>query len=292
MHISPNAQQSAGIAAVLAVTAVALRTRSSRGRLHVLGLAATEASIIAALYGLWQVVGRLSIMNADRAVERAVTIVRWQHDLHLPSEAALQRLILPHPWLVQAANAYYALVHGPALLAFLVWLFTRHRPAYRAQRNTIAVVTGVCLAVQFVPVAPPRMLSGFIDTGHLYHQSVYGAVGQGMSDQFSAMPSVHVAWALLIGLGVVAVGTSRWRWLVLLHPIVTVFVIVVTANHFWLDGIVAAAIIPLAWGIKAVARRLLDLARSLIPERDDGDLVIDLDGLAGRSAELGEQVVG
>ena len=60
------------------------------------------------------------------------------------------------------------------------------------------------------------------------------------------MPSVHVAWALLVGLGVVMVSSSRARWLVLAHPIVTILVVVATGNHFWLDGIVAAALLGLA----------------------------------------------
>jgi hypothetical protein len=66
------------------------------------------------------------------------------------------------------------------------------------------------------------------------------------------MPSVHIAWAALIGWGVIRASTSPWRWLILLHPGLTMVVVVVTANHFWLDGIVGAALIipaaALAWG--------------------------------------------
>ncbi len=60
------------------------------------------------------------------------------------------------------------------------------------------------------------------------------------------MPSVHVAWALLVGFGAVMVSSSRARWLVLAHPIVTVLVVVATGNHFWLDGILAAALLAVA----------------------------------------------
>ena len=99
-------------------------------------------------------------------------------------------------------------------------------------------------------MAPPRLLPelGFVDTAHLFGQSVYGAVvGEGSFDQLSAMPSVHVGWAVAIGLAVVLVSTSRWRWLVLAHPIITIYVVVVTANHWWLDGIVAVAILLVGW---------------------------------------------
>ena len=285
-------QQSAVVALALAALGVVLRTGGRDRRVRVVGLAATETSIVVALYGLWQLVGRLSITNADHALDRADWIWRFQHTIHLPSEVALQRHVLGHALIVQACNLYYYIVHGPALMAFLVWLFVRHRDAYRAQRNTIAIVTGACLAVQFIPVAPPRMLTaaGFVDTGRLYHQSVYGPVGEGMSDQFSAMPSVHVAWAVLIALGVLMVGTGKWRWLIVAHPLTTVFVIVVTANHFWLDGIVAVALIPVAWVARWAGRGVVDLARARwLP------VPIDLDAIAGAapppSVDLGEEIV-
>jgi hypothetical protein len=106
----------------------------------------------------------------------------------------------------------------------------------------------VCFLIQLIPVAPPRLLPGvgFIDTGLLYHQSVYGAVGAGVSDQVSAMPSLHMAWACLIALAVIQVSPSPRRWLIVLHPVATMLVVVVTANHYWLDGIVAAGLLGMS----------------------------------------------
>jgi PAP2 superfamily protein len=57
------------------------------------------------------------------------------------------------------------------------------------------------------------------------------------------MPSLHVGWALLVAVGIVAANRSRWRWLVVAHPIATALVVVVTANHYWLDGVVGMAIV-------------------------------------------------
>jgi hypothetical protein len=99
-----------------------------------------------------------------------------------------------------------------------------------------------------VPVAPPRLLGelGFVDTGLRYGQSVYGSVGGGVAPQLSAMPSVHVGWAVLIALAAVEISTSRWRWLVIAHPVATTIVVVATANHWWLDGVVAIGFLALA----------------------------------------------
>ena len=207
---------------------------------------AREAALIAGLYSLWQLAGTLSVMQVDGALDRGRAVWDFQQVLHLPSELAVQAAALPHEWLIKASNLYYAGAHAPALGIFLVWLFLRHRDQYPPWRNVIAILTFTCLAIQLIPVAPPRLLPelGFVDTAHLYGQSVYGAVvGEGSFDQLSAMPSVHVGWAVAIGLAVVMVSTSRWRWLVLAHPIITIYVVVVTANHWWLDGIVAGGIL-------------------------------------------------
>jgi len=209
---------------------------------------ATEAAVVAGLYSIWQLAGTVSVMQVDGALQRARSIWDIERWAHLPSEVTVQHLVLPHPWLVQALNGFYATVHGPSMLVFLVWMFARRRDRYPRARNIIAMVTGACLAIQLVPVAPPRMLDGlgFVDTGLLYHQSVYDALGRSLAYQLSAMPSVHVGWAVMIAFFVIGASDSRWRWLVLADPVLTVWAVVATGNHFWLDGIVAVALIPLA----------------------------------------------
>src|SRR6266567_5205410 len=171
----------------------------------------------------------------------------WSSDV-CSSDLAVQRLFLPHPLLVQACNLYYASLHFAGLIALLVWLFLRHRDRYPEVRATLVMVTAACLLVQLIPVAPPRMLpsDGMIDTGVLYGQSVYGSIAGFNPDELSAMPSVHIARALLIGITVVRFSGSRWRWLALAYPAVTMLVVVVTANHFWADGIAAEVLLVLA----------------------------------------------
>ena len=108
---------------------------------------------------------------------------------------------------------------------------------------------------------PPRMLpaAGMVDTAIQYGQSVYGTQAGFDPDQLSAMPSVHVGWAILVAILVIGTATSRWRWLALGYPALTLLVVVVTANHFWLDGIVAAAILALVllaqWAVTRLRRQ-------------------------------------
>ena len=175
--------------------------------------------------------------------------------LWLPNEYTLQQAMLPHSLTTQAANIYYAGAHVPAMGIFLVWLFGRHRDVYPTWRNTLAIVTFLCLTIQLIPLAPPRLTPGLglIDSGLAYGQSVYGALGRGNAGQYQAMPSIHIAWAALIGWAVFMVSTSRWRWLGAAHFVLTFLVVAATGNHFWLDGIAAMVLLIPAW---TVGRRI------------------------------------
>ncbi|MEN3316220.1 MAG: hypothetical protein V7605_2454 [Acidimicrobiaceae bacterium] len=244
-----------------------------RRGLVVVRAVATEAAVVAGLYSIWQLAGTVSVMQVDGALERAQSIWDVERWVHLPSEVTVQHLVLPHPWLVESLNGFYAIVHGPSMLVFLVWMFARHRDGYPRARNTIAIVTGACLAIQLVPVAPPRMLDGlgFVDTGLLYHQSVYDALGRSLAYQLSAMPSVHVGWAVMIAFFVIGASDSRWRWLVLVDPVLTVWAVVATGNHFWLDGIVAVALIPVTILALTVVAAVGSRLRPLGGDGDPGD---------------------
>lgn len=217
------------------------------------GLAAfaREAALVSVLYSLWQLAGRLSLLGIDRALARGAWLWDIERTLRLPNELTLQDALIPHSFWTQVANIYYAGAHVPAMGIFLVWTFARHRSEYSGWRNALALVTGVCLAIQLVPVAPPRLTAEteMIDTGLAYGQSVYGVLGRGIAGQLQAMPSIHVAWAAIIGWAALTASTSKWRWIGPIHFALTFVVVAVTGNHYWLDGLVAMALL-------VVARRL------------------------------------
>jgi hypothetical protein len=223
-----------------------------------------EAGTIAALYSAWQLVGTLSVMGSDGAYARGRWLVRVEQSVHLPRESTVQDWILPHPLLAQLCNLYYAGLHFAALFAMLLWVFVRHRDQYGKARSSVIFLTAACLALQLVPVAPPRLVpqAGVVDVAARYGQSVYTAGGAGV-DQLSAMPSVHVGWALLIAVIVIRAGTSHWRWAIVAYPTLTTFVVVATGNHFWLDGLVAAVLLVLGELTLSAARRVRDRNRQV-----------------------------
>lgn len=254
-------QQGAAVAAALGVAGAVLRRRGFAPRVQPF---LREAALIIGLYALWQFAGSLSGSGTYAAVGRGQWIWHAERGAHLLSEHTVQGWILPHPLVVQAANLYYDTMHFTVMIIFLVWLFVWHRDAYPRWRTTLALLTASCLAIQLIPVAPPRMVTdtGMIDTAVRYGQSVYGSLGGFEADQLSAMPSVHIGWAVLVGVCMARVGTSRWRYLGSAHAAATIFVVVATGNHYWSDGIVAAALLAAAAAVQAAARRLRDRTRT------------------------------
>jgi hypothetical protein len=255
----PTWQQAAIAAAILLCIALVTRGRSFRGATFTSAFCG-ETALVAALYAVWQAAHALPLVHNAGAYTRAQDIWDAQRTLHLPSELAMQRWVMPHRYLAETCNVFYATVHVPALLLFLLWLFVRHRDQYGHWRNTLAILTAFCLFIRFLRVAPPRLMPhlGFVDLSAVYGQSLYGPVGTGISDQFAAMPSIHVGWAALVGLGIVLVSSSRWRWLFLAHPILTMWVVMVTGNHWWLDGLAAIALLVVAMFIDSGIRKLVN----------------------------------
>jgi hypothetical protein len=213
---------------------------------------AREIALVLVLYSIWQILGSLGTVREATGFTNGRRLYDIESTLHIANEATIESWVLPHRLWIQTCNAYYAIAHAPALIVFLVWLFVRHRDRYPRMRNLIALSTGICLCIHFIPVAPPRLYPelGFVDSAKLYGQSVYGTIGHGLSDQMSAMPSIHMAWAVIVAVGAVTISSSPWRWIAVVHGAMTALVITATANHWWLDSIVALAIVAAVYALQ------------------------------------------
>ena len=211
--------------------------------------AGLELVLVFALFQLYRL-GRLLTKGHEVAArEHAVDVHHVERLLHLPSEAWVQS-VTGTPTVLHLANLYYVSVHFPLTIAFLVWVFLFcSRREYAWARNLLIVMTASALVIHIAfPLAPPRMFGqwGFVDSMAVHGPNPYQGASGAVANQFAAMPSLHVGWALLIAFVVARTGP---RWLAVLaatHAAVTVFVVVVTANHWWLDAVVAAALLVLA----------------------------------------------
>jgi hypothetical protein len=237
-----------GIHALEQVELVGERGRAASGPAPVVWRVVREAVLLATLFLVYSLGRQFAAKHTGSAFDHADEVLTWQRWLHLPDEATLQHAAMQVPHLIEGANLYYASVHAPLTGAVLLWLSIWRPKAYPRVRWTIVAVTGLALVGHIVfPLAPPRMMPGFVDTGLRFGQSVYGPDSSGgVANQFAAMPSLHVGWAALIALAMILITRTKWRWLWLLHPIITFGVVVVTANHYWLDGIVVLLLLAVS----------------------------------------------
>jgi hypothetical protein len=183
---------------------------------------------------------------------------------------------------VPIVNALYGLGHVFFTLAFALWIYCCRRPLFSFLRNVFLLTNALALALyETFPLAPPRLASGLRYDGHPYHfvDTVF-AVGSGMKlsfNELAAMPSLHVGWALLVGLTLVCTVRSRAvRLLALVYPLIMLTTVIVTGNHYISDGLGALAVLMLAFTLSIafewwrsadeslgqVVRRLHSLCRS------------------------------
>jgi hypothetical protein len=245
------------------------------------------------------VVGMLLLYNVGRYIARqhvgpafdnAMQLWDFERWLKIPSEQTLQSTALnAWPWGIEMANRYYATVHFPLTLAFLVWMFVRRPDYYLWIRRSLVILTSAAMVGHLAfPLAPPRMLPqlGFVDTGVLFNMSVYGADGaNSIANQYAAMPSLHVAWAALVAVGLITSTRTRWRWFWMIHPVLTLAVVVVTANHYWLDGIIGLLLLVIALTVTVRARP------EPVAEDEDAELTETRAEPAGAPAEAPEAPV-
>ena len=230
---------------------------AQRARLVQVSAALTELAMMVGLFLAYKAVRFVAADNVDLAMGHALQVRHLEAILGMPDELDLQRWMLGIPQLPELVNVYYASVHFPATIAFLVWMYLARPLLYRTVRSVIIVMTAATLIVHLsYPLAPARMLTsfGFVDVGGIYGPDVYGSPANSFANQFAAMPSLHVGWSVLVAVGLVMVLRTRWRWLFLAHPVLTVFVVVSTGHHYWLDGIVAVVLVIMAYLVVAPGR--------------------------------------
>ncbi|MFF2411725.1 phosphatase PAP2 family protein [Streptomyces sp. NPDC058092] len=233
-----------------------------------------ELLLVVGLFVIYKLGRQAATGHVEEAYRNAGNVWDFERSVHLPGEGAVQSLLLHNETLIHLANTYYATVHFPATLLFLVWLYWRRPHHYVWSRRILAALTGAALALHLLfPLAPPRLLAaaGLVDTGQVYGPTVYGATPatDSMANQFAAMPSLHFGWAVMVAVGLIVATRTRWRWLWLLHPLATLLVIVGTANHYWLDSIVVAVLLALAF--VALPLRRTEPVRAHLPWPSSGN---------------------
>ncbi|MFD8004471.1 phosphatase PAP2 family protein [Streptomyces mirabilis] len=216
-----------------------------------------EILLIAVSYWTYSLIRNAVPEQKQEALRNADWLWRMEHHLGIAVEQSVNHAVNSATWLIIGMNYYYATLHFVVTLGVLVWLYRSHPGRYAAARLALFATTAVALlGYYFFPLAPPRLMIGgdFVDTVVVHH--TWGSMASGdlkhMSNQYAAMPSMHIGWSLWCGLTIFALASVPWvRVLGLLYPAATLLVIVSTANHFWLDAV--GGMLCLAFGF-TVAR--------------------------------------
>jgi hypothetical protein len=202
-----------------------------------------EILLIAVSYWTYSLIRNAVPEQKAQALRNADWLWRTEHHLGIAVEESVNHAADSVTWLIVGMNYYYATLHFIVTLSVLVWLYRSHPGRYAATRLVLFTTTGVALVGYYLyPLAPPRLMpgGGFVDTVMVHR--TWGSMASGdlkhMSNQYAAMPSMHIGWSLWCGLTIFALASVPWvRVLGLLYPAVTLVVIVATANHFWLDAV-------------------------------------------------------
>ncbi|MFI5755433.1 phosphatase PAP2 family protein [Streptomyces sp. NPDC051569] len=211
-----------------------------------------EILLIGLSYWIYSLIRNAVPEQRTKALSNADWIWSAEHHLGIAVEQSINHAADSVTWLIVGMNYYYATLHFIITIGVLIWLFRRHPGRYAAARLVLFATTAVALLGYYLfPLAPPRLMRGghFIDT--VEHHETWGSFASGnlknVSNQYAAMPSMHIGWSLWCGLTIFALAKAPWaKILGLLYPTVTLVVIVATANHFWLDAV--GGMICLAFG--------------------------------------------
>jgi len=226
-----------------------------------------EVLLIVSFYAVYTAVrnrfgsARLGALDAPvHAFHNALRVIRVERALGLFHEAAIQHRFLSHTTFLRFWNVYYGTAHFVVTIAAFVLVFRRAPGVFARYRNTLAFTTAFAIVgFSLFPLMPPRLLDqgghyggralveaqglpqyGFEDTmeqvGGLW--SFDSGTMSKISNQYAAMPSLHIGWSTWCALALWPLVGRRWlRALLVLYPLATLFCIVVTANHYWIDGV-------------------------------------------------------
>jgi hypothetical protein len=243
-----------------------------------------ELLFVGCFYGVYTFIrdqfGSASV-GAVHALHNAEKVIRLERALGIFHEQAIQHWFLSWPWLVRLMNVYYGSLHFVVPIVVLIVLFRRWPADYRLWRNTLAATTGLALiGFSLFPLMPPRLLCdcaygagpgfhyGFVDTLVRYGGSWSFDSGamKDVSNQYAAMPSLHVAWALWCACVLVPRLRPTWaKALAVLYPTITVVAVVVTANHFLLDAVGGAVTLGLGFVVGRAVTTLGERRRARSP---------------------------
>ena len=173
------------------------------------------------------------------AIANGQHVISFEKSIHTFFEPGLQKAFIDHRWIIDFANFMYMNSHFVVTTAFLVWLYIFRNQNFYFVRNMFMVAMGLAVVgYALLPTAPPRMFDEFTDTITKYAQVNHDSgLVKLFINPYAAIPSMHVAFSTMIGVTGVLISRhtiTKVFWCA--YPVLVFWVVIVTANHFWVDG--------------------------------------------------------
>ena len=227
-----------------------------------------EVATLFALYGVYEIVRGFGSASLQVARANTAEIVALEQSLGVYGERGVQDLAEQVPGLPALLGVAYSALHIVATAAVLVWVYRKHRDRFPVVRTTLIASTAISLAVYVLyPAAPPRLAGlGFADTvtDHAGLNLSSDLLGS-LYNPFAAVPSLHFGYALLVGAAVAWLARGRAiRALGAAYPLVMLWIIVATGNHFVFDAVAGGVVVVAGW---LLARLLIERTASPAPVR-------------------------
>lgn len=215
-----------------------------------------EVAFVGVVYVGYELSRGVTKSTFSIATRNGRDILGWERAANLDPEQILTKALISVTPLAVAAAYFYSTMHYVITPLVLVWIYRSHKSAYRPARTALAISTLIGLVGYYLlPTAPPRLLAKAGIPDALFHVRNWGwwggegSVPRGLgslTNQFAAMPSMHVGWALWCGYLIYRHARRGWvRALGVFYPFVTTFVVLATGNHYLLDALAGAVVMGL-----------------------------------------------
>jgi hypothetical protein len=209
--------------------------------------AVAQVAVVVGAFAAYEVARHAMEPNWAQAFANARRIESVEQVLGLAWEQSLQRAFLAVPDLMQALNIFYFVGHFVFTAIFFVWLYRRSWDGFRSFRDAFLIATAISVVIHYLfPTAPPRLAGiGLEDTLLIFSGIDIGSpTSSAISNPVAAVPSLHAAYALGVGIGLVRYARSSLvRLAGALYPPLVIVTILATGNHFVLDAVAGIAVI-------------------------------------------------
>ena len=254
-----------------------------------------EVVLVGTIYGAYELSRGVQDGAVSIATRNGRDILHWEQSLDIAPEKLFTHALVSVTPLAVAAAYFYSTMHYVITPVVLVWMYRCHARQYRTARTALAFSTILGLIVFYlVPTAPPRLLANAGIPDALFDVRNWGWWGGdgsvprglgGLTNQFAAMPSLHVGWSLWCGFLLARYASRRWvKVLGVLYPLVTTFVVLATGNHYLLDAIAGSAVMVVGAGLALAARAGVGRARTVLADRRDVPVPVEAPVDAPRNA--------